>query len=198
MTRELTVNLIVASTIDNGIGLNGDLPWRLKNDLKYFRYVTTNYNRFQKEPNVCIMGRATFDSIPAKCKPLKDRLSIVLSSKQMQSTDQTIYCSSTEQVLQLIEERNLNNGNLFCIGGSLVYKQFLPFTKTLFLTRIFNKVPCDTFIDIDLTSFRQSSPEECKKIIGHEFNFDIQREGDIEYQFQIWVYVGLGLDEIKK
>ena len=61
-------NLIVALCKNNGIGKNGDIPWKITKDLKYFKDVTS-FNKNSGE-NVVIMGRKTWESIPEKFKPL--------------------------------------------------------------------------------------------------------------------------------
>ena len=60
--------MIVAATLEDGIGFNGDLPWRISQDLKFFRKATT------RGKSAVIMGRKTWESIPAKYRPLKDQL----------------------------------------------------------------------------------------------------------------------------
>lgn len=101
MTASSNINLIVAATKENGIGLKGDLPFRLRKDMNYFAQVTSLYGRLpqvfplsnsteasgsspaepsvKSELNCCIMGKKTWDSIPKKFRPLKDRLNLVLS-----------------------------------------------------------------------------------------------------------------------
>ncbi|PLB39494.1 dihydrofolate reductase [Aspergillus candidus] len=62
-----------------GIGLNGTLPWpRIKADMSFFARVTTR--TFQpRETNAMIMGRKTYDSVPAHLRPLGKRMSVVVS-----------------------------------------------------------------------------------------------------------------------
>lgn len=97
MTASQTINIIVAATKENGIGLRGTLPFRIRQDMSYFASVTTLFGRVDKvyystseeesskecpkldQLNCCIMGRKTWDSIPQKFRPLKDRINIVLS-----------------------------------------------------------------------------------------------------------------------
>ena len=72
--------IVVAATRDEmGIGLDGALPWRLPKDMAYFKAVTSRVD----EPgarNAVIMGRKTWESIPAKFRPLPGRLNVVLSA----------------------------------------------------------------------------------------------------------------------
>ena len=89
---KLPLHLIVAATLDNGIGINGQLPWSIKADMAFFLKTTRDFGRrtvFPSAPlesacdefpeNIVIMGRKTWDSIPAKFRPLKGRQNIVLS-----------------------------------------------------------------------------------------------------------------------
>ena len=71
------LTLIVAATTSNGIGHSSRLPWRLPHEMAYFAHVTSNAPEGKK--NVVIMGRKTWESIPPKFRPLKDRLNVVIS-----------------------------------------------------------------------------------------------------------------------
>lgn len=90
------LTLIVAALSNGGIGQNGSLPWRIPGDMRYFQLVTSFMGRRPGSAyplpadqagstsdlaplNVVIMGRKTWDSIPPKFRPLKDRLNVVLS-----------------------------------------------------------------------------------------------------------------------
>jgi dihydrofolate reductase len=72
--------LIVAATKTNGIGQNGHLPWRLPKELAYFSRVTTNAPAGSM--NLVIMGRKSWESIPSKFRPLKERVNIVISRNE--------------------------------------------------------------------------------------------------------------------
>ena len=82
----MKVNLIVAgcrlngSTPDFGIGQGGQLPWRLKQELKHFATLT-KYTNDEKKQNAVLMGRKTWESIPLKFRPLRDRYNMILTSK---------------------------------------------------------------------------------------------------------------------
>ena len=72
-------SLVVAGSFPEfGIGYKNDLPWKLSEDLKHFRNVTSKTNDTNKS-NVVIMGRKTWESIPKNYKPLKNRINIVLT-----------------------------------------------------------------------------------------------------------------------
>ena len=79
---KMKFNLIVAACGKSlGIGLNGELPWRLKSEMKYFAE-TTSRTIDSNKINAVIMGRKTWESIPLKFRPLKNRLNVVLSRQQ--------------------------------------------------------------------------------------------------------------------
>ena len=77
MTR---LTIIVAATLNNGIGQNGRLPWRLSKEMQYFARVTSNAP--EGSVNAVLMGRNTWESIPKKFRPLPKRVNVVVSSNR--------------------------------------------------------------------------------------------------------------------
>ena len=79
------VTLIVAATANNGIGHAGKLPWRLPQEMQYFAKVTSGKDTIQdvggekNKKNAVVMGRATWESIPHRFRPLAGRINIVVS-----------------------------------------------------------------------------------------------------------------------
>jgi dihydrofolate reductase len=65
-------DIVVARSINYGIGLGGKLPWHLPSDLKMFKKITCSGQHM----NSIIMGRKTYDSIG---KALPNRLNIIVS-----------------------------------------------------------------------------------------------------------------------
>lgn len=74
------LTVIVASTLNNGIGQNARLPWRLPKEMTYFKRVTTNAP--EGSMNAVVMGRNTWESIPQKFRPLDKRLNLVVSKNK--------------------------------------------------------------------------------------------------------------------
>ena len=68
---------ILACTKKGGIGLNGKLPWRIKEDMMLFKKITTTTAATISQ-NAVIMGRKTWESIPKKFRPLPNRINIIL------------------------------------------------------------------------------------------------------------------------
>jgi hypothetical protein len=72
--------IVVAATKSGGIGLKGVMPWSLPADMEYFRQLTsTTTDANSGRLNAVVMGRKTWDSIPQKFRPLKNRVNIVIS-----------------------------------------------------------------------------------------------------------------------
>jgi len=76
--------IVVAHDLNRGIGKNNGLPWHIKEDMRYFKKLSTETSN-KKKKNVVIMGRKTYESIPEKFRPLEDRINIILS-KTMKDT----------------------------------------------------------------------------------------------------------------
>jgi dihydrofolate reductase len=72
------ISLVLAATPAGGIGLRGELPWKLPSDMAFFRDVTTTAAPGRQ--NACVMGRRTWASIPQRFRPLKGRVNVVLSA----------------------------------------------------------------------------------------------------------------------
>ena len=76
---------LIAAVSENGIiGINGDLPWKVKSDMIRFKQLTVGDGN---ETSAVIMGRKTWDSLPDAHRPLTDRINIVLT-KQIGWTDE--------------------------------------------------------------------------------------------------------------
>ena len=73
----MNFSIIVACTDEGIIGVNNTIPWYIPDDLKYFKTITTGN---EKNKNIVIMGRNTWESLPTQYKPLKDRINIIISN----------------------------------------------------------------------------------------------------------------------
>ena len=131
-------NIIVAHTFNNnGIGIKNKLPWTLKEDLIYFKKITTNTTKDDSIQylNSVIMGSNTWNSIPECNKPLKERFNIIITRTPKQSNNKYITYITWENLLSSIIKFNnnkyqINNKilkieNNFIIGGESIYKQAL-------------------------------------------------------------------------
>jgi dihydrofolate reductase len=126
------ISIIVAMSSNRVIGKDNQLPWHLTEDLKHFKKITTD--------NVVVMGRKTHQSIG---KPLPNRLNVILSRDvkwYKPLGDNCVICYSIEEVLERFKYRNL-----FIIGGSEIYNQFLPHTDKIYLTHIEKEFNGDSY-----------------------------------------------------
>ena len=112
------------------IGKDNQLPWNISEDLQNFKKLTLE--------KTVLMGRKTFDSIG---RPLPKRNNLVLS-RSMPSQEGIIVCSSIEQS---IEKAKQYNQDLFIIGGSTIYQQFLPYANKMYLSYIKQEYEGDTY-----------------------------------------------------
>ena len=120
------MNLIACVDEEWGIGYKNELLVRIPSDQKFFRTTTTG--------KVVVMGRKTLDSFPGG-RPLKDRTNIVLTgSKVVNVRDSEIYVHSIEECLELLKQYNTED--VYIIGGSSIYEQFLPYCDTAYITKV--------------------------------------------------------------
>lgn len=135
------LNMIVAMDSKGGIGIGNDLPWKLQQDMRLFRDVT-------KGTTVC-MGRKTWDSIPARFRPLPDRLNVVLTTKGFHSlgapnVNSVVDAEDIMEVLALAQSQEV-----WIIGGANVYNQFFGYLDYAVVTRILDQdYGCDAFLKL--------------------------------------------------
>lgn len=130
----MKINIIVAHDLERNIGKDGGLPWQHdKDDMKFFtRNTTAGYN-----PAV-IMGRKTWESLPERHRPLKDRMNIVISSTMDDSKEDG--CSVVKTARDGVTlARLMNVDNLWVIGGSRVYEEFL-LSGTFIVERLYTTI----------------------------------------------------------
>ncbi len=118
------LNLIVAIGMQNEIGYQNSLIWRIKEDLQYFKETTMN--------SYLIMGRNTYESMP---KNLKGRNYIVLSTNPSFTLEPPkIVTRSVSETLAIVS--SLSDSIFFITGGSSIYNLFLPYVSTMHITEI--------------------------------------------------------------
>ena len=127
--------IVVAYQLDLGIGVAGKLPWRIPEDMRRFRLLTTG--------NAVVMGRKTFESLGGK--PLPNRLNVVLSRRPPPGPNRPNLWFRSSLAQSLAEIAAADAGRAFVIGGAEVYKIALRVVDTMYLTLVHARVPCDTF-----------------------------------------------------
>ena len=136
----MAITIIVAKSNNGIIGKDGDLPWRIPEDLKRFKRLTTG--------NIVVMGRKTYDSIG---RPLPNRKNIVIS----RNTSLKIEGVEVEQDLIDVLKRNQEE-NVYVIGGGQIYVDALPFSEKLEVTEVDVELVGDTsFPEIDSSQWKE-------------------------------------------
>ena len=143
----MSFNVIVAADRDRGISKDGELPWHLPGDLAHFVAVTRGDASAPpgERANAVIMGRKTWDSIPARFRPLSGRLNIVVTSNPgLDVPAGALVASGLPQALDLASARARD---VFVVGGGEIYEQALnrPDCGRIYYTRVDGSFGCDTF-----------------------------------------------------
>lgn len=116
------VSIIVAASLNNAIGRGNQLIYRVPNDMKRFKELTTGHT--------IIMGRKTFESLPKGALP--NRRNLVLSTNSnAEFTGAERFSSLDEAIAACKDEKEV-----FIIGGDSVYKQAMPKADAIYLTLI--------------------------------------------------------------
>ncbi|GAA5970786.1 hypothetical protein JCM11641_004455 [Rhodosporidiobolus odoratus] len=170
--KPLPLTLIVAATPSNAIGRASSLPWRLSKEMAYFARVTKGEKPEQEGLNAVIMGRKSWEGIPAKFRPLPGRVNVVVSRQadfNLAGAPQTHLASSLPSAVHLLRSPFSPSSSApspsatpsapnrtFLIGGAQLYNLALTeplnadssyLANRIILTRISSDYPdCDTFL----------------------------------------------------
>jgi dihydrofolate reductase len=125
----MTVHLIWAEAHDRVVGADGGIPWRLSEDQANFRTRTMGATM--------VMGRATWDSLPARFRPLPGRRNVVL-------TRDPAWRAEGAEVVHSVAEAAEVADDIWVMGGAEVYAAFLPSATHILRTRIDLEVAGDT------------------------------------------------------
>ncbi len=129
---------------DFEIGFNGDLIWRIKEDLKRFKSLTMGHP--------IIMGRKTRDSLP---KALPGRTNIAITRNLDYSAPDTLIAHSLSEAIELAKKAE-GSDKIFIIGGGQIYEEAFPILDRLEITHVY-----DTPEDVD-TYFPKVTIDEWK------------------------------------
>lgn len=153
-----SLNLIAAMDRHHVIGRDGDLPWRLPNDLKHFKRLT--------EGRIVLMGRKTWVSLG---RPLPNRDNWVLTRDRAYVAEGARVFNRLDDALAALDGREA-----MVIGGAQIYRQTLPFARRLYLTEVDAEVEGDTrFPEFDDGQWREldrrTHPADERHAHGYSF-----------------------------
>lgn len=157
----MILSLLVA-VADNGvIGRGNHLPWRLPQDLQWFKRLTTGH--------AILMGRRTYQSIG---RPLPDRRTVVLSRNPDFTAAGVAVVHGLDEALALVA----NESEAFVVGGAGVYRQALPLAQRIYLTRVGAEIEGDvTFPEWDAADWRLVWEEPHEADEHHAYRFTFQQ-----------------------
>ncbi|WP_461809972.1 dihydrofolate reductase [Faecalimonas sp.] len=156
------MNLIVAVDKNWAIGCGNRLLVSIPADMKFFRETTMG--------KVVVMGRKTLESFPGG-QPLKNRTNIVITRDKNYKVKDAIVVTSVEEALE--ELKKYDEEEIYIIGGESIYRQFLSYCKTAYVTKVDHTYEADT-------SFPNLDEMEDWKMTGIS---DEQTYFDLEYIF---------------
>lgn len=148
-------SIVVAVSNNNGIGYKGTIPWKNREDMTFFRNLTSKTENINKK-NAIIMGRITFESIGEK--PLKNRDNFVISRKKYDNVES--FTNLDECLSNLMENNEYEN--IFVIGGQTLYNEAVqhPLCSKIFLNKINTNETCDVFFNYDESVFKNINEEK--------------------------------------
>jgi len=154
------INIIVATSKNNKIGINNVLPWNIPEDLKYFKEKTKGHT--------IVMGRKTYESIG---RPLPNRENIVLTRDKSFKADGVKVIYSFEEALIMCSTLHES----YIIGGGEIFELFLPFANRLYITMVDMVINGDTAFPgyTDAFKLMQSFPGNTLSSDGSSFKFTV-------------------------
>lgn len=160
----MILSQVVAAAENNAIGKNNQLLWSLPNDSKFFKNTTWGMP--------VIMGRKTFESLG---KPLAGRTNIVITSQPDWKAEGAIVVHDINEAITAAAGTDAKES--FIIGGGTIYKQTLPITQRVYLTRVHTSIEGDAFFpEMNKADWELLSQLDFKKDEKHAY----------DYSFQVW------------
>lgn len=151
------LSLIVAIADNNVIGKDNKLIWHISEDLKRFKSITSGHKM--------LMGRKTFESLPGV---LPNREHIILTRNKDFTVDSD-RVSVIHDLNDFIEKNKDSDEEIFVIGGAEIYRELLPYSQKLYLTKVNHNFEGDTFFpEINYDDYKVL--EQSEEIIDEKSN----------------------------
>jgi len=143
----MKISIVVAMAANRVIGRDNQLPWHLPADLKHFKQTTMG--------KPILMGRKTWESIG---RPLPGRTNIVITRDENYDAPGCVVVHSIEAALQAAAKQD----EVMIIGGAEFYRQVLPRTDRIYLTRINEDFEGDTlFPELISSEWQEAGRVDC-------------------------------------
>ena len=159
----MKVSMIAAVAENRVIGKDNDLAWDLPDDMKFFMQKTSGHH--------VIMGRKNYESIPAKFRPLPNRVNIVVTRQADYTAKDCIVVHSLEAALDIA----MKNGEeeAFIIGGGEIYTLGLGIADRMYITEVKATFEGDAYYpEYDPSQWREVDRVHHPTDEKHAFAFD--------------------------
>lgn len=158
----MKLSIISAISDNNVIGKDNKLLWHLSNDLKKFKKLTLN--------KIVIMGKNTYDSL--LIKPLPNRTNIIITNNLNLKYDKCIMAYNIEDSLKKSKAFYKESDEIFIIGGSSIYKQFINICDKLYITQVHSTFNSNIkFPNINENQWKITYKEKNLKDINNEYDY---------------------------
>lgn len=157
----MKINIIVSVSENWVIGKNNKLLWKLSDDLIRFKELTSG--------KPIIMGQKTFESLPKGALP--NRTNIILTDDPDYTALNAVISPNIGYALYLAKYYHGEDCEIFIIGGGMVYRQFLDYADTIYLTTVHTIIDGDTtFPELNLTQWQIVSEKFKEKDDKNEYD----------------------------
>ena len=153
------LHLILARAANGVIGARGSLPWHLPEDMAHFKRTTLGCP--------VIMGRKTWDSLPARFRPLPGRVNIVVTRQTDWQAEGALRAGSITEAVA----RCPAGSDAWVIGGAEIYAQALPMAQSAVVTEIDTAFDGDAFAPTFGPGWAEASREPHTSSTGLGFSF---------------------------
>lgn len=155
----MKLHLIYARAANGAIGKDGVMPWHLPEDLAHFKRTTLG--------SPVIMGRKTWESIPARFRPLPGRTNVVVTRQPGWQAEDARVAHSLPEALALCGEVT----DAWIIGGAEIYREALPLASTAVVTEIDASYDGDAFAPQFGPEWKETQRERHVSSTGLNFSF---------------------------
>ncbi|MDD5324274.1 MAG: dihydrofolate reductase [Polaromonas sp.] len=153
------INMIFARSANGVIGNHNAMPWHLPEDLAHFKRLTGGWP--------VIMGRKTWDSLPARFRPLPGRTNVVITRQPDWHEPGAETAASLADALKLCA----NSEEIWVIGGAQIYAQAEPLAQRIEVTEIAGSYEGDALAPRLGPQWTQAAREDHVSSTGLAFSF---------------------------
>jgi dihydrofolate reductase/thymidylate synthase len=178
----IPLEVVVAVDACMGIGKDGTIPWHLSGDMRNLKELTTRTQDPAKE-NAVVMGRVTWESLPAKFQPLPYRSNFVLTRQTDYDLPSGVHRVGTfEEFVDQLDREEFASliETAFILGGAAVYRAALACAHCtrIHITRVEGDFSCDTFFDDPGEAFALESSGDPQTENGVRYRLEVLRRSD--------------------